>query len=375
MRVLFVSNSGFQYLASVIPALNRQGVEHQLLSLEDLREKQRHFRRTKSRWLKKYYFDSAFTAAFRAALDAFNPDVMHVTGLRSTLIKSLVACRTHPDMAIVHERISAGGMNVASPLDWMLFNHRRIDRIVMPSHAMLNNWVGNPFLRAYMPHGRYEVLHYAFDLPPLPSAQEKQALRAALGLPADAFIVGTVCYVRPWKYVEFVAQAVAAIRSDREICFAVVGPPSRDERYMEIVRRAGGSRLKLLGRIPNASKIMYAFDLYTTPTRLPGGESFGMAFAEAMAYGVPGITMNYGASAEVCESGVSGYALPESVSAWQRTIEMLIQDPDRLRQLGVAARQRIAERFSPQDRAREYLRVYETTIAERRHKGSAGGGR
>jgi glycosyltransferase involved in cell wall biosynthesis len=362
---MLVSDEGFQYLAAVMPAMRAKGVEYASIATNEF---------TKAvpgaipRRFAKYYFDGGALRAFRAQIAAFAPDVIHAMGVRSVLMKTLAATRAFPAVAIVHERISAGGMNPLNPVDPMLFGSSRIDRIVMPSRAMLNNWMGNSYTRKLARPERCEVLHYAFDLPPPTTREERRALRGRLGLDPDAFIIGTVCYIRPWKNVEFAAEVVTSLDTVRPVFLAVVGGASRDAAYMDKIRAAAGGRLKLLGHIPDAHRMMAAFDLYLTPTRLPG-ESFGMAFAEAMAHGVPGITMNYGASAEVCEHGVTGFALPESARVWRRHIEELMRDSASLARMGEAARKRIADRFSPAARAEDYFRVYATVIEERGRQG------
>jgi glycosyltransferase involved in cell wall biosynthesis len=365
MRILLVSNSGFQYLAPVIPSMEDKGAKFYNLATDDLKVHQKSLAQVKLKVVRQYYFDRSYTAAFRKVIEDFSPDVIHVTGVRSTLLKTLAAVRPFPEIAVVHERISIGGINVLSPLDWALFGHRRITRIVMPSHAMLNQLMGHPVLRRLIKPEICEVLHYGIDLPAPVDAAQRRALRRSLGLDENAFIVGTVCYIRPLKNVEFVAGVVASIASKDPVYFAVVGPENRHRQYMDKIRAAGGERLKLLGPIPNAAKIMPAFDLYVTPTALPG-ESFGLAFAEAMAHAVPGITMNFGAPGEICEHGVSGYALPPNKAAWRATIEMLMQDRAKCGQLGEAARRRIETHFAPAAVAENYWALYQRAVSEQR---------
>ncbi len=362
MRIMLVSGGGFQYLAGVIPAMERLGAVYKNLSLDPLTQPAPNW---VPRAFRRYYVDEKSLAAYRAEIEAFRPDVVHVTGLRHFLIRMIKALKPYPSIALAYERISTGGISVLSPLDPYLFNHPRLDRFVVPSKATINNWMGGRYTRGLVRRDRIEPMHYAFELPAPTSAEEKRALRERLGLDPDAFIVGTVAYVRPWKNVEFTAEAVRGAKTDRPIMMAVVGGSGANPAYEAKVRAAGGDRLKMLGIIPQAHRIMPAFDLYVTPTALPG-ESFGMSFAEAMAHGVPAITMNYGASAEICEHGFTGYALPESVPVWRRHIEELANDPEKLARMGQAARLRIAERFSPEVRALDYWRMYSTAIEERR---------
>ena len=204
---------------------------------------------------------------------------------------------------------------------------------------------------------RCETAPYAVVPPPLATPHERSRIRAALGLDDAAFVVGTVCAIRPVKNLAFAARAVAAMRTARPVGFAVIGPPS-DARAMRELAEAGGPRLRLLGFHPRAISLMPAFDAYVSPTRVPG-EGFGLAFAEAMACGLPALTMNYGGSAEICEDGRSGFVLPEDLARWTATLERLADDGGLARRVGEEARNRIAQRFSPAVVAEAYLRIYE----------------
>ncbi len=365
MRILYVSRSGTQFLAAVLPALASKDAVYRLLSTDELDVHRKSLKWLDSRIVRRYHADASYLAAFRQAVDDFKPDLVHVTGIRGVLIRTLLALRAFPQLPIVHERVSAGGMNVLSPLDWVLFRHRRITRLVMPSHAMLNNWMGGAMLRRMIRPERCEVLHYAIGSVPELDHDGRKALRRSLGLDEDAFIVGTACHIRPWKNLDFTADVVASIETKAPLYFAVIGDAygSRNVRYREQVRAAGGARIRFLGAIPNAARILGIFDVYVTPTALPG-ESFGLAFAEAMACGVPSLTMNYGAAAELCEHGVSGYALAPNKSTWRSVIEMLMHDPARREAVGRAARQRMQILFSPEAVAENYLALYRRVIAE-----------
>jgi glycosyltransferase involved in cell wall biosynthesis len=363
MRLLLVSNTGYQYFLPAIAPMESRGAEVLRVSTDELRTHQKRFASAKSRIVRTYYFDRPVLAAFRKTIEEFSPDVVHVTGLRSTLILALTAIRVFPHIPIVHERISAAGMNPLSPLDWTLFSHPRITRIIMPSRAMLNNWMGHPYLRRLIPPDICEVLHYPLELPAPVDDAGRRALRRSLGVDENAFVIGTACYVRPWKNLEFVADIVSSIDARAPLCFVVIGPDSPNRPYMDRLQAAGGERIKFLGYRQDAVGLMAALDLYVTPTHLPG-ESFGMAFAEAMSHGVAGLTMNFGASAEICEDGESGYALPFRKAAWRDAIEMLMRDRSKLETMGKAARLRIKDRFSPAAIADTYLAFYERVRAD-----------
>ena len=313
-------------------------------------------------------------AALRARLAAFTPDIVHVSGARQDLMAALIACRTFPKAPIVCERGAVGGLSALSSLDWAMFRHRRLAAIIVPSRAVINAWAARPLLRRLMRAERCEMAPHAVIPPPLAAPAERSRIRAMLGLDDGAFVVGTVCAIRPIKNFGFAARAVASMRSARPVAFAVIGAPG-DARAMRELVEAGGSRLRLLGMRPGAVSPMPALDAYVSPTRVPG-EGFGLAFAEAMACGLPALTMNYGGSAEICEDGSSGFVLPEDLARWTTTLERLAGDGELAERVGEEARKRIARRFSPAAVAEAYLRIYEGAVSggsaalARSHRGS-----
>lgn len=79
-------------------------------------------------------------------------------------------------------------------------------------------------------------------------------------------------------------------------------------------------------------------DLFVLPTR---AECFGIAYAEAMAMGLPVVTTNVAASPEIVIEGETGFLIePQDADALQARIEMLLQDPLRRAKMGEAGRRR-----------------------------------
>ena len=353
MRVLFVS-SGSSPAVLAHAALQTLGCSVEWLDLSLACSGQK-----LGAWA-RHWPRPGVVAALSARLAAFTPDIIHVSGGRQDLMAALIACRTFPKAPIVCERGAVGGLNGLSPLDWAMFRHPRLAAIIVPSRAVINAWAARPLLRRLMRAERCETAPYAVIPPPLAAPDERSRLRAMLGLEEAAFVVGTVCAIRPIKNLAFAARAVASMRSARPVAFAVIGTPG-DARAMRELAEAGGSRLRLLGPRPGAVSLMPALDAYVSPTRVPG-EGFGLAFAEAMACGLPALTMNYGGSAEICEDGSSGFVLPEDLARWTATLERLAGDGELAQRVGEEARNRIARRFSPAAVAEAYLRIYEGAV-------------
>jgi glycosyltransferase involved in cell wall biosynthesis len=82
-------------------------------------------------------------------------------------------------------------------------------------------------------------------------------------------------------------------------------------------------------------------DLFVMPTR---GEAFGMVFQEAAAAGLPAVGTALNAIPEIVADGETGVLVPPGdVRALADAMEKLIASPERRREMGMAARRRIAE--------------------------------
>jgi starch synthase len=89
-----------------------------------------------------------------------------------------------------------------------------------------------------------------------------------------------------------------------------------------------------------------AADVFVMPTR---GEAFGMVFQEAAAAGVPSIGTRIAAVPEIVDDGRTGILVPPGdPDALARAMRGLLESPELRREMGTAARRRIARVASPE---------------------------
>lgn len=358
MKVLLVSEHARTINDAVFRVLESRGVVFQQVVMSDLRRQGGSRLATK---LRRYFPNQSLTKPIAEAVASFRPDLVHAGSGRSLGLAVVKALKRHPQVPILFDHGAIGGLNLFNPFDWMTFFNQRIDKLVVPSHALVNNWMGQAWLRRCITPARCAVLHHAFEPPAQIGSEDRAALRTKLGLGPDDFVIGTVCNIRPIKNLPFLADVVR--RLGPPFVFVVIGPAG-DAAELQRLKDAGGDRLRLLGLMPGAGNLMPAFDLHATPTRLPG-ESFGLAPVEAMSRSVPVLTMNFGGTAEIVEDGVSGLALPADPAHWMRAISALAADPERRRRMGEAARARVAARFTPEVIATDCLDLYQRVAGAR----------
>jgi glycosyltransferase involved in cell wall biosynthesis len=77
-------------------------------------------------------------------------------------------------------------------------------------------------------------------------------------------------------------------------------------------------------------------------------EPFGLVGIEALAAGRPAVGSSTGGIGDWLEHGVSGLCVaPGDAPALARALNELLADPDRQRVMGIAGREAVAQRFSP----------------------------
>ena len=116
---------------------------------------------------------------------------------------------------------------------------------------------------------------------------------------------------------------------------------------------------ELLDGTPYLSRTELAAELRRTyvavvPSRWD--EPFGLVTAEAMAAGRPVVAYASGGTPEIIEDGVSGLLVPRGdVEALTAAVRGLLRDEARAREMGAAARRRVAENFGYEKTAERYL--------------------
>jgi glycosyltransferase involved in cell wall biosynthesis len=125
----------------------------------------------------------------------------------------------------------------------------------------------------------------------------------------------------------------------------------------DIARFGLADRVSLLGAVPSEQLTMLyaAADLFVLASRFEG---YGMAYAEAIAHGVPVIGTNAGAIPETVPAGAGVLVPPDDVEALAAALRRLLENPDERERLAVGAR---AVRFpSWKEQAARFAQVLES---------------
>jgi glycosyltransferase involved in cell wall biosynthesis len=203
-------------------------------------------------------------------------------------------------------------------------------------------------------------------------------VRSELGLPQDAPLVAVFARLNPVKGIEDFLQAAAALGERFPSArFLVVGQGCivQDGVIVETPYKreleACATRLGLAGRVVFTGFRLDIPELLSevAVSVLPcvANEGLSNSVLESMAAGVPVVATTVGGNPEAIEDGVSGLLVPpRDPASLARAIGALLEDPQRARALGAAARRRVTERFSDTHMVRQTERFYLSLLEARR---------
>ena len=213
-----------------------------------------------------------------------------------------------------------------------------------------------------LPSDRVEVITNGVDLSRFKPAADNRALRATLGIPPDAFVIGSVGSLREVKNPGFLIRAFAEFyRHANKSFLLIVGDGPLRSELEALGRELGVSRRILFrGRQTNVRDHIGAMDLFVQPSFKEGSPT---AVLEALACGVPAIAARSSGCVELEErTGVPLLVDGHDDKALAELLCGLQADAGRRAALGQRGRQVVAESFSFERMINAYERVYRALI-------------
>jgi glycosyltransferase involved in cell wall biosynthesis len=194
--------------------------------------------------------------------------------------------------------------------------------------------------------------------------------RAALGLPAGAFVAAVLGRVSGWKGQDVLVRALAEapLRDDPRVIALVAGGPWRGEvrhkrELHELAARLGvASRLFDVGFREDVQNVYGAADLVVVPSKQP--DPLPNAALEAAAAGCCVVASNHGGLPEILRDRETGRLVrPRDPAALAAAIAQLAAAPAERERLGAAAAQDVARRFATGRMLGEIQALYDRLLA------------
>ncbi len=193
-----------------------------------------------------------------------------------------------------------------------------------------------------------------------PRAEAREALRAELGIPREAPLIGTIGRLTPQKDPALFLQAAARLRAVLpEVRFLVVGDGPLREELQSLAHALELDSVLTFGGLRNdIPAVLAALDILVFASRWEG---LPVALLEGMAAGKAIVATAVGGIPDVGVHGVNMLLIPPADSqALAQACLHLLRDPSLARRLGCAARALVEERYSLRVMLQRTLHLYET---------------
>jgi glycosyltransferase involved in cell wall biosynthesis len=213
---------------------------------------------------------------------------------------------------------------------------------------------------------RAVVLHDGLGV--TPARAERAAARAALELPADAFVCAILGRISTWKGQDVLIGALAELGGDDAIALVAGDPWQGEEQRLRELRELAAAlgvaqRVRFAGFRPDVDNVYGAADVVAVPSTQP--DPLPNSALEAAAAGCCVVAADHGGLPEIIRDGVTGRLVaPGDASALARALAQLRQDPALRERLGAAAAADVRERFAPALLLERTQALYDELLAE-----------
>lgn len=302
---------------------------------------------------------------FRLArlLRSLRPDVVHTWMYHADLLGGLAArlvgvrrviwCLRHSNLSKAeNKRSTLAVIGLCARLSGWLPQHIiSCSRLAKQVHAA-----------AGYVDGKISIIPNGFELDRfVPNAAARASVRAELGLPENALLVGVVARFDPLKnHLGFVQAAAQMLAQQSQAHFVLAGADvDQGNAVLQTaiaVHPGLAAHIHLLGRRDDVPRLMAALDVLASPSH---GEAFPNVLGEAMACGVPCVVTDAGDSAEIV--GDTGRVVPvgDMDGLARELVAVLNLSAAERAKLGQQARARVQANYEIGHVTRMYEAMYE----------------
>jgi glycosyltransferase involved in cell wall biosynthesis len=242
---------------------------------------------------------------------------------------------------------------------------RFVDAFIYTSSAVAENYIAQG-----IPPAKGVVIHNAVDVTEFTRTYDAAQVRGEFGWTAQERLVGVIGRLDWWKGHEYFLEAMAEVaRQVPNVRGLAVGSPENTPMNREYYRRLQSltKSLGLEGKViftgfrDDVPRLMSALDVVVLSSAEP--EPFGRVVIEGMAAGKPVVATAAGGVVDIIEDGVNGLLVPPRDSgAIAAAILEVLSDREKARQVGLAARRRVEEKFTVQHHAAAVQQMYDAIL-------------
>ena len=184
-----------------------------------------------------------------------------------------------------------------------------------------------------------------------------------LGIKEKDLVIGTVARFDPVKNLSGLVRAYSSLmRSslERTKLFLIGDGPDLNAVKTLVRECRLNGRVLFAGMRSDIPECLNMMDIYVQPSLF---ENVPNTILEAMASGLPVIATDVGGVSEIVEKGITGFLVtPNDESGLAKSIEYLLKNPDKRRDMGALGKERVSSCFSMEKMVSDYENLYEEIL-------------
>jgi len=214
----------------------------------------------------------------------------------------------------------------------------------------------------YIPGERIEVINGGINL----QGYERSEL------PFDPPVIGYLCRMSEYFGLGIVVDAFLELKQDtrfKDLRLHMAGgytgldKPFVDRQIARITEQGWQDDIRIFREFDKKNRIPFLKSLTLLSVPVPSGEAFGAYQVESLAAGVPVVQPDVGCYPEFVEATQGGIIFqPNTGEALAEAAASLLQNPERVKQLGEQGRKAVMAGYSMDDMAKNILGLYERIL-------------
>jgi glycosyltransferase involved in cell wall biosynthesis len=236
---------------------------------------------------------------------------------------------------------------------------RAVERFIANSEDVAKSLVKSGIARK-----RIAIVNEGVGIPELPTADMRARARKCWGIGDTEFLFGCVSVFVPEKGQRHIIEALSVVRRKYPQARLILAGDGACRAELESLTKRLEQKDAVLfpGFVKNVEEVYAALDAFVFPSEFEG---LGTALQSAMAVGLPSISTERGALAEVVDDQRTALVVEPNAQEFAQAMLLLMDNPALRARLGAAGREEIIERFSAERMVANTIRVYEDVLSKR----------
>jgi sugar transferase (PEP-CTERM/EpsH1 system associated) len=220
------------------------------------------------------------------------------------------------------------------------------------------------------PPSRIKVIINGVDTKRFSNVKKSESIRDFLGITEKDIVIGIVGRLVPVKNQKMLIKAFAILaRRYLNVKLILVGDgPLKNELFQLAASLGVSSRVMFLGRRSDIPEILQSMDIFVLTSI---SEGMSNTILEAMSSRLPVVASDVGGNSEIVKKDVTGFLVPSNnKNALVDALKILIENPVKRNEMGVAGRKLIEMHFSLETMVENYENLYKDCLRKSRFNDS-----